>query len=136
MSILATLEQKQLISKETVELFTVSVIIFFLSLILFRLHFYLAALGLLLMVLGGLANLYVIDYNKLRMPVLNLSRRQLAEAKRRQPSRRFCKLDRSTKLAWLADRFQVGKGVYSLGDFIMYFGVVVVVPEVVFRFLP
>ncbi len=135
MKILAYLEKNQIATRETLEIFSVSLLCYLSSMILFKHHFTWLAWCLLLMVLGGLANLYVIDFNNRRMPVLNLSRRGLKAVKKKHPTRRFCRLDRNTKLPWLADRFWIGKNIYSLGDFFVLFSVFLVAPYSVVKIL-
>lgn len=81
-------------------------------------------LGLSLCVIGygGMANLYVIDFNNLRMPVIAKNRREFKRIKKINPSRRMTMLNQRTKLGWLCDRFWVGKSIYSVGDFMVLFG--------------
>jgi hypothetical protein len=98
-------------------------------------------LGLSLCVIGygGMANLYVIDFNNFRMPVIVKNRREFKRIKKLNPSRRIVVLNQRTKLGWLCDRFWVGKSIYSVGDFMVLFGVgLAVLPFItgVFRLLP
>lgn len=83
-----------------------------------------------------MANLYVIGFNSLTMPVLPRKGEGLAEIKRLNPDRRVCMVNSKTKLKWLADRFYIHKKYYSLGDFVISFGtVLLVLPFIIFLFV-
>lgn len=129
-------ENKKVATRETLQLFSGAFSFFCLGLI-FKyiplLSFY--SLPFLIIALGTMGNLYVIDFNNFRMPVLGLTRRQHKLNKKLDPNRRFCKMDQNTKLPWLADIFPIGKNLYSLGDFMIYGGLgLVVLPYIGFTF--
>lgn len=86
-----------------------------------------------IIIFGAMANLYVIGFNNLSMPVLPRKREGLAELRGLNPDRRVCILNSKTKLKWLADRFYIRKKYYSLGDFIISFGeALLVLPFIIF----
>jgi len=122
MKLIAYLEKKNIATKETLRIFAATLFLYWLSWILLKHHLSWWAFSLLFVVLGGTANLYVIDFNNFCMPVLVRSRREFGRLKRKNPSRRICMLNEQTRLGWLCDRFNLGKSICSIGDFMVFFG--------------
>jgi len=122
MKILSFLEKNNIATKETLQIFVGIVYLYFLSWFLLKHNLSWWSLSLMFIVLGGTANLYAIDFNNLRMPVLARNWREFSRFKKMNPSRRMSMLNKQTKLGWLCDRFWVGKQIYSIGDFMVFFG--------------
>jgi len=123
MKLINYLEKNNIATKETLYIFAATLFLYWLSWILLKHHLSWWSLSLLFVVLGGTANLYVIDFNNLGMPVLVRNRREFSRLKSRNSSRRICMLDKRTRLRWLCDRFSIGKSIYSIGDFMVFFGI-------------
>ena len=126
MKFIAYLEKNNIATKETLRIFAAILFLYWLSWIFLRHHLSWWALSSFLIVSGGTANLYVIDFNSLRMPVLARSRQKFNRIKGKNPRRRICMLNKRTRLGWLCDRFRIGKTIYSIGDFLVFFGIVMV----------
>lgn len=127
MNLINYLERKNIITREVIKIFAATIFFYVLSWVFLKHHLSWWTMSLLFIVLGGTANLYVIDFNNFHMPVLVRSHRELQKMKKKNPNRRICLLHSKTKLGLLADRFCVGKSIYSLGDFLVFFGVALAV---------
>ena len=131
MEIIAYLEKNNIATKETLQIYGACLYFYFFSLFLFQYNLSWWALSLLFITLGGMLNFYVIDSNNLSMPILVHDRKKLRQIKKqikeRSSERRACILNNKTKLKWLADRFYIGRSIYSMGDFVAFFGVVLAV---------
>lgn len=136
MNFIKYLEKRNITTGE--ELWILAGIIYFylLSQFAFKYNLDWFGLGFSIIIFGGMANLYVIGFNNLTMPVLPRKGENLAELKGLNPDRRVCILNPKTKLKWLADRFYIRKKYYSLGDFIISFGgILLVLPFIIFLVL-
>lgn len=120
------LEKNNIATQEVLKIFGVTLFFYLLSWVFFKIHLAWWAFSLLFVVLGGTANLYVIDFNNFCMPVLTQSQKQFRKIKRKNPLRRICILSRQTRLGWLADRFCIGRSIYSIGDFMIVFGAILI----------
>jgi len=127
MKIIFFLERNNIATKETVEIFKAVICAGFVSWLLYKYNFPWWAFCFLVMAMGGEANLYVISFNNFRMPVLARDRREFNRFKKLNPSRRICAVNKKTKLAGLCDRFWFGKSICSIGDFMLYFGAILIV---------
>lgn len=121
MKLVAYLEKNNIVTRETLRVFMVTFFsyLLFCVFVFYQLTWW--ALSSLLIVLGCMSNLYVMDFNKNRMPV-NIGPRSIGIARKEYPKRAFCQLTSQTRLSWFADRFPIGKSIYSIGDFMIYFG--------------
>jgi len=126
MRIVSFLEKNNVATSETLRIFVTIAFFYWLSWILLKHNLSWWAFSLLFVVLGGTANLYVIDFNNFCMPVLAQSQKELRKLKRKNPLRRICILSHQTRLGWLADRFWIGRSIYSIGDFMILFGMILV----------
>lgn len=115
--------KNNIVTKETLKIFGVTSFLYALSLFFFKYHLTWWTLSLLIIVVGGIANLYVIDFNNNKMPV-RAGSRAIDIIRKKYPKRGFCQLTSKTKFQWFADRFYVGKSIYSIGDFVILFGIV------------
>lgn len=125
MGLVSYLERRRIATREMLEIFSGVIFVYLLSLFLFKFNQPNIICGLQLIVLGGMANLYVIDFNNFKMPVL-AGPRTVGLARQRSPKRGFCMLTSRTKLPWFADRFFMGSNIYSIGDAMVLFGVLVI----------
>jgi len=123
MTLLDYLENKNIMTRETLKIFTATLFFYVLFWIFFKYHLGWLTTGSLFISLGGLMNLYVIDFNNFCMPVLVRNRQDFKKMKISNPSRRICMLNTKTRLGLLADRFCVGKSIYSIGDFMAFLGI-------------
>lgn len=132
MRITSFLEKNNIATKETLQIFLGTAYFYFLSWFLLKHNLSWWSFSLMFMVIGGTANLYVIDFNNLSMPVLARNWREFSRFKKLNPLRRMSMLNKRTKLGWLCDRFWVGRSIYSLGDFMLFFGVgLIILPFIV-----
>jgi len=120
------LEKNNIATREILKISGVTLFFYLLSWVFFKLHLSWWAFSLLFVVLGGTTNLYVIDFNNFCMPVLAQSQKEFRKLKRKNPLRRICMLSCQTRLGWLADRFCIGKSIYSIGDFMIIFGAILI----------
>jgi hypothetical protein len=138
MKIFSFLEKNKIATKETLKLFGAIIFFGFLSWFLLKHNCLGTAWGLLIIAFGGIANLYVIGFNNLQMPILAKNRRDFMAIKRENYPRNLTILDRKTKLPWLCDRFWLGGSAYSIGDFVTTFGVFFTIlhfGEIILRFI-
>lgn len=126
MRIVSFLEKNNIATNETLRIFVAIAFFYWLSWVLLKHNLSWWAFSLLFVVLGGTTNLYVIDFNKFCMPVLAQSQKEFRKLKRKNPLRRICMLSCQTRLGWLADRFCIGRSIYSIGDFMIFFGMILV----------
>ena len=122
MNLFNYLQKKNIMTREMAKIFVATLFFYVLSWVFLKHHLSWWTMSLLFIVLGGTANLYVIDFNNFHMPVLARNRRELQKMKKKNQNRRICMLNSKTKLGLLADRFCVGKSIYSLGDFLVFSG--------------
>ena len=126
MRIISFLEKNNIATKETLRIFVATIFLYWLSWVLLKHNLSWWAFSLVFVILGSTANLYVIDFNNFCMPVLARSQKEFRKLKRKNPLRRIRMLSRQTRLGWLADRFCIGRSVYSIGDFMIFFGMILV----------
>lgn len=117
------LEKRGIMTGEVLKIFSVVVVSYVYSLAMLHTHNYILGWASSLWVLGGLGNLYVISFNKNRMPV-PVASRTVGAMRKKYPKRGICKLTNRTRLGWLADRILVHNGYYSVGDFLILSGVI------------
>src|SRR6266446_9315595 len=115
------LEQKGIATRETLKIFVATALFYLFSLAALHSHNLLLDWAFSLMVMGGMANLYVISFNDNKMPV-PVDPETLAAMRERWPERGICQLTDKTNLAWLSDKYLVGLGRWnfgyaSIGDF-------------------
>lgn len=130
MKLIHYLENHDIVTVETLRIFAGVCSAYSLSWIFLKSGLSFFALSLLLIVIGGTANLYVITFNKFRMPVLAKNRAEFCQLAKKNPERRICMLDSMTKLRWLADRIYIWKSFYSIGDILVFIGVSMLFPLV------
>jgi len=124
MNLISFLEKKKIVSQETLQIFAYIIFTYVLSYFYWKTRFICLSYGFLLITLGGACNLYVIDFNDFKMPVLANRKSDFRKIKKQNPKRQICLLDSKTKLGWLADRFFItiiGRTL-SMGDFLIFFG--------------
>jgi len=127
------LEKRNITTREELWILAGIVYFYLLSRFAFKHNLDWFGFGFSIVIFGAMANLYVIGFNSLTMPILPRNGESFAELKRLNPDRRFCILNSKTKLKWFADRFYIRKKYYSLGDFIISFGtVLLVLPFIIF----
>jgi len=127
------LEKRNITTREELWILTGITCFYLLSRFAFHHNLDWFGLSFSIIIFGGMANLYAIGFNNLNMPILPRKRESFAELKRLNPDRRFCILNSKTKLKWLADRFYIRKKYYSLGDFMVSFGtILLVLPFIIF----
>jgi len=135
MNFIKDLEKRNIITREELKMYVVLICSYLFSLIcIYKLNLSLLGMGMLIAVIGGMGNLYVIDYNNLSMPILPWKKESLVELKKLNPGRRICILNSKTKLKWLADIFHIGKTYHSLGDFLIYIGAASLVLSLIISF--
>ncbi len=76
MRITSFLEKNNIATRETLRIFAVTIFLYWLSWVLLKHNLSWWALSLFFVVLGGTANLYVIDFNNFCMPVLAQSQKE------------------------------------------------------------
>ncbi len=135
MDFISQLEKRRIITTETLKIFGGSLYFFLLGWYFIKINLPLMALGSFFIYFGGIANLYVIDFNSFAMPVAVKDREELERIKKKNPNRRICMLDKKTKMGILADRISIGKGLHSIGDITIYLGIALILLEILLIFI-
>ncbi len=130
-------EGKGIATRETLKIFFAVLLTYAFSLAAWHAHDYAWEWAFSLMAVGGLANFYVIFFNRNQMPV-PVAARTVGAMRKKFPERGICRLTKKTKLAWLSDRYFIrywrNKACYaSVGDFAVTFGVVLFFAHPVLR---
>ncbi len=135
MNLISFLEKKKIVSRETLQIFACIIFTYVLSYFYWKTGFICFSYGFLLITLGGACNLYVIDFNDFKMPVLANRKSDFRGIKRRNPKRQICLLGSKTKLGWLADRFSIIGLTLSMGDFLIFFGFGLMILSLIFKLI-
>ncbi|MDP2940157.1 MAG: DUF5317 family protein [Candidatus Omnitrophota bacterium] len=134
MKFIKYLEKINIITREELWILASFAFFYSLSCVFFNYNLHWFGWSFLIIAIGGMANLYVIDYNNLSMPILPRKGESPTEICQLNPNRRLCILNSKTKLKWLADIFHIGKTYYSLGDFLIYIGAASMVLSLIISF--
>ena len=125
MNFIKHLEEKNIITREESGLWTPLIFAYVFSLLcIYIFKFSSLGLSVLITVIGGLCNLYVIDYNNQSMPVRAQDDGEFKIMKQKNQNRNFCRLNSKTRLRWLADTIHFRHKYYSLGDILVYVGAI------------
>jgi hypothetical protein len=116
------LEKRKIITIEMLKIFGGSLYFLFLGWYFVGLNLLMLAMGSFFIYFGGMANLYVMDFNNFAMPVAIKSKKEFNEIEKKHSNRKICMLKSDSKLKILADRFFIFNKWCSLGDFVLLFG--------------